>query len=360
MNVWMLPGPTGFLKTIERSLRNGINTIVRFPDREQAGFKERILALLSDSWTCSVFRPDPAHPPLQSLCDRFVPNFSSGWHGNLLDLCEQEDFQGRLIWIDDLKRLDPSDWLAWKEFLADYAQASRSVQEFDRTVFVVSLEGTPPAEPPRSDVTLATHDWRGVVDEMDLLFMAYDQLGERNVSPAMHSLLATTVARVAVWDLETAEQLLVEEEDVILDPRNMLRSVAYNKGWTIETPVGWEFGTESGNGSIHAALAALYDPAREIRRRIWSAQTAVLMPLIDISRHKIAMENYGQLSARLRSEGKSMDPLDLQVGDLMSPALRRGFDRNIRDRVERLVRWRNTLAHLRPLPPNAVRLLAGL
>ena len=189
--------------------------------------------------------------------------------------------------------------------------------------------------------------------------MAYDQLRIRNVSPAMHSLLATTVARVAIWDLEIAERLLDEEEDVILDPNNMLRSVAYNKGWTTETPVGWEFGTESGGGSIHAALAALYDPPREIRRRVWSAQTAVLMPLIDISRHKIVEESYGQLSARLRSEGNAMDRWTSQVGDLMSPALRRGFDRNVRDRVERLVRWRNTLAHLRPLPPNAVRLLAG-
>lgn len=208
-------------------------------------------------------------------------------------------------------------------------------------------------------MTLAVHDWRGVIDEMDLLLLAYEQLGKRNVGPTMRSLLAATVARVAVWDLETAERLLDEENDAILEPANLLRSMALRKGWTTETPVGWEFGTDSGSGSIHAALASLYDPPREIRRRVWSAQTAVLMPLIDISRHEIVKENYGQLVARLRSEGRSIDPLDLQVGDLMSPVLRRGFNQDVRNRVERLVRWRNTLAHLRPLSPNAVRSLAG-
>ena len=274
-------------------------------------------------------------------------------------MCERENFQGRLIWLDGLERLNRNDWLAWRKFFVDYAQASRSVQEFNRTLFVASLEGTPPAEPPETDVTLTTHDWRGVVDEMNLLFLAYERLGERNVNPAMRSLLATTVARVAIWDLATAERLLDEESDVILEPDHMLRSVAHEKGWTTETPVGWKFGTDSGNGSLHAALVSLHTPPREIRRRVWSAQISVLLPLIDAHRYEIAKENHGQLAARLRSEGKAIDPLDLQVGDLMSPELRRGFDRNVRNRVERLVRWRNTLAHLKPLSPNAVRSLAG-
>ena len=39
MNVWMLPGPAGFLKTVERSLRNGVSTVVRFPGREQVGLR---------------------------------------------------------------------------------------------------------------------------------------------------------------------------------------------------------------------------------------------------------------------------------------------------------------------------------
>ena len=359
MNVWTLPGPAGFLRKVERSLRDGVSVVVRFPGREQTGFRDRMLALLNGSWTYSIFRPEPMHPPFESLRDRFAPRLSSEWGTSLLDLCRREDFQGRLIWLDGLKRLDRNDWSAWRKFLTDYAQASRSVQEFERTLFVASLEGAPLVEPPQTDITLTTHDWRGAVDEMDLLFLAYERLGKRNVAPAVRSLLATAIARVAAWDLETAERLIHEEGDVILEPGHMLRSVAHEKGWTTETPVGWEFGTESGNGSLHAALASLHDPPREIRRRVWSAQVSVLLPLIEAQRYEIVQENHGQLAARLHSEGKTIDPLDLQVGELMSPILRRSFDRNVLDRVRRLHSSRNALAHVEPLPLSAVRLFTG-
>ena len=57
MNIWTLPGPAGFLRKVERSLRNGMSTVVRFPGTEQTGFRDRMLALLNDSWICSVYRP---------------------------------------------------------------------------------------------------------------------------------------------------------------------------------------------------------------------------------------------------------------------------------------------------------------
>ena len=59
MNVWALPGPAGFLRRVERSLRDGVSVVARFPGGEQAGFRDRILTLLNDSWTCAVFPPEP-------------------------------------------------------------------------------------------------------------------------------------------------------------------------------------------------------------------------------------------------------------------------------------------------------------
>lgn len=120
-----------------------------------------------------------------------------------------------------------------------------------------------------------------------------------------------------------------------------------------------KFGTDSGKGSIHAALASLHNPPREIRQRVWSAQVSVLLPLIDARRLEIVTENRGLLAAHLRGAGRASDPLDLQIGDLMSPVLRRVLDRKVHDQVERLVRWRNALAHLKPLPLSAARALAG-
>ena len=357
MNVWELPGPAGFLKRVERSLRDGVSVVVRFPGEELAGFRERTLTLLNDSWTCTIFRPEPAQSPFESLRRRFGSGFSCGWGENLLDLCELEDFKERLIWLDGLERLDRTDWRTWRKFLTDYAQASRSMREFERTLFVVSLYGTPPAEPPERDVTLMTHDWRGVVDEMDLLFLACERLSERNARPAMRSLLAATIARVAAWDLETALRMLDEDSDVILEPGQMLQSFAREKGWTADTLVGWEFGTESGNGSRHAALASLDDPPREIRRRIWSAQVSILLPLVDTRRYEIVQEHRGKLRAHLNSEQDRTDPLDLDMGKLKGMIQRPGFDIDVKRRVGRLHRWRNELAHLELLSLDAMRSL---
>ena len=49
------------------------------------------------------------------------------------------------------------------------------MQALGRTQFVVPIDGVPPAGPAR-DVSLAVHDWRDVVDEMDVLFLANGRL----------------------------------------------------------------------------------------------------------------------------------------------------------------------------------------
>ena len=359
MNSWSLPGPARFLRRVERSLRDGVSVIVRFPGRTLAGLRDQVLARLHGSLQCTVFRPEPARLPFECLRNRLAPQLATEWSPRLLDLCEQHEFQGRLIWVDGLDGLDRDDWRNWKQFLVDYAQASRGVREFERTLFVVVVAGSPPADPPERDVTLTTHDWRDVVDEMDLLFLSYERLGQRDLSPTMHSLLATTVARVAAWDLETAERLLDERHDVILDPISMLRSVARDKGWTTDTPIGWEVGTASGNGSRNAVLAALDDPPREIRQRVWSAQVSVMLPAIDRFRLDIIREHYAQLAMYLESEGNAMDPLDLDIGGLTGIIHRPGFDDSVQRRVRRLNGWRNDLAHLNLIGRSAVRFLAG-
>ena len=109
-----------------------------------------------------------------------------------------------------------------------------------RTLFVVPLEGEPPEEPPKNDVTMATHDWSDVLDEMDLLFWANDRLLQKGMNYSQRILLATTVAYIASWDFDIAMRLLDEKSHVILSPCEMLRSVAEEKGWTLDTPVDWQ------------------------------------------------------------------------------------------------------------------------
>ena len=359
MNLWSLPGPARFVRHAEHALRDGANVVVRFPVATPGGFGEHIRSQLQESWRCTVFHPEPATPPFQSLRERFAPHLPNEWNPTLVDLCEHADFQGRLIWLDGVGRMDSEDCSAWKEFLVDYAHASRSVPEFERTLFVAVLEGAPPAAPPPDDVTLKCFDWRGVVDETDLLLAAHQRLHSRDAGPVMRSLLATTVAHVASWDPDVAERLLDEGCDAILDPVSLLQSVAKEKGWTSDTDACWELGTASGDGVSHAALASLEDPPRDLRRRLWSAQASVLLPSIDSWRWNLLLEYRALLAEHLEREGSPVDALDLDIGELTGMVQRPGFDPEVRRDVRQMHRWRNELAHLRPLSANAARLLAG-
>lgn len=359
MDLWTLPGPARFVLRAEHALRDGANVVVRFPVETPGGFGEHIRSRLQESWRCTVFHPEPAIPPFQSVRERFAPHLPNEWNPTLLDLCEHDDFQGRLIWLDGVGRMDGEDCSAWKKFLVDYSQASRSVPEFERTLFVAVLEGAPPTKPPPEDVTLKCLDWRGVIDETDLLLAAHERLHGRDAGPVMRSLLATTVARVASWDPAVAERLLDEGCDAILDPVPLLQSVAREQGWTSDTDASWELGTASGDGVSHAALAALEDPPRDLRRRLWSAQASVLLPSIDTWRWNLLVEHRALLADHLEREGSPVDALDLDIGELTGQVQRPGFDPEVRRDVRRMNRWRNELAHLRPLSANDARILAG-
>ncbi len=359
MNLWTLPGPVRFVNRVEHALRGGASVVVRFPVATPSGFGERMRALLNECWRCAVFHPKPANPPFASLRERFAPDLPSEWNPTLLDLCEHEDFRGRLVWLEGVDRLDGEDWTAWKKFLVDYAQASRNVPEFQRALFVAVVDGAPPADPPPEDVTLKCFDWRDAIDETDLLLVAHERLRSRDDGLVMRSLLATTVACVASWDPDMAERLLDEGVDAILAPRPLLQSVAKEKGWTSDTAARWELGTASGHGVSHAALASLADPPRELQHRLWSAQASVLLPSIAGWRWDLLLEHRALLAEHLRREGSRTDPLDLDVGELTGMVQRPGFDPEVRRNVRQMNRWRNELAHLRPLPADAVRLLAA-
>ena len=348
MNIWSLPGPADFLEAVERSLRDGASVVVRFPRRMTVGFDDAVQERC-DFLRWTVFRPDGSGSPCERLLGRFAPKGTS-----LPDLCEAPDFQGRLIWID---RLDRDTWPECKEFLTDYAQFSRNVPQLGRTRFIVCLVGAPPKKPPPRDAALDVHEWRDVVNELDLLFLAYGRLGERAVSDVMRLLLATTVARVAKWDLDVAERLLGEDDDKIIDPVRVLRSIAQEAGWTCATPADWALGTASATGAIHAALAALDEPPRKVHRRIWSAQASVLLPIIDERRYDIVRENHGQISTHLNVDGDLTDPFDLDIGRLKGMVQRPGFGRHISNVVRHLNNARNDLAHLRPLGLSAIRAL---
>lgn len=353
MRLWDLPGARRFVESACAALRDGCSVVAQFPGEVPAGFEGALTASLGN--ILAIGRLNGSETPFKDLCNQYASGNNSHIR-TIQDLCEDGGFQGRLIWLE---RLDNGSWPAWRDFLGKYAQTSRSMPVFGRTLFFASLEGTPPGASPSEDIALVTCRWDGVPDELDLVLLANECLRQKPISTVQRNLLSTTVARVAAWDFDSALRLLDENERSILAPTKMLRSVASEKGWTDATPVAWELGTASQSGIVHPARAALEDPPREIERRVWSAQASVLLPWIEARRHEIVARNLFEVRRQMRRSGmKEVDPFDLEIGELATIFTLKGADRNVRKRVHKLRMARNSLAHLQPLPTDmALRLI---
>ena len=163
-------------------------------------------------------------------------------------------------------------------------------------------------------MALVNREWDGVIDEVDLMLFASERLRSRAGSSLARQLLAMSVSRVARWDFDTAASLLDEGERAILAPLETLRQIA---------------------------------------RRMWSAQVAVLMPRIEELRHESVQHNLADIKYRMRRRGMDDgDPHHLELGELTKLFRTSGGHWRLRNSLFRLRDLRNRLAHLSPLPPD--------
>lgn len=353
MRLWDLPGARRFVESACDILRDGSSVVIRFPGVVPDGFDDAVSATLGNTLRVSHLQATQA--PLDDLAHSYAER--PGQIRHLSDLCEDRGFRGRLVMLHGL---DTSTWPAWREFLGNYAQASRSLSLLGRSLFLAKLAGYPPVEPPSTEVGLTSFAWEEVLDEVDLLLFANEHLRQRAREPLMRSLLATTVARVAAWDFETATALVAADDRTIMDPVDLLSGIAHERGWTTETPFDWHLGTASHSGIPHPARAALDNPPTELHRRLWSAQLSVLLPWIEARRHETVASNLFKVKRQMRMNGDGQgDPFALELGEMFSLFVRRGADRHIRRTVKHLRDVRNELAHRRHVPYSTVVDLIG-
>ena len=348
MRLWDLPGARRFLERACNTLRGGSSVVISFPGSIPEGFDDALALELGNVFEFGHLLAGAS--PLEDLCRQYTdrPNDIR----SISDLCDDPGFGGRLICLDNITE---HNWLAWKSFLQRYAQTSRSLRVLGRSLFLVRLTGYPPAEPPTTDVALATYTWDGVLDDVDLLLFASERLRQRNMDDLLRSLLATVVARVAAWDIDTATALLGESDQTIMNPCELLRTIGRDKGWSTDTPFDWRLGTASGSGIAHPARVALDEPPNEIGRRLWSAQLAVLLPWIEARRHELVTANFYEVKRQMANANVSLnDPHDLELGDLWKIFSQRGADRRLGRSIRRLRDVRNKLAHRRHLSPDHV------
>ena len=140
-------------------------------------------------------------------------------------LCNAVDFAERLICLE----VTGSQWESWRTFLHGYARAYQAGPIHQRSLFMVSVSGTPQGALPAAG-TAKVFEWDDVIDEADILAFANDRLRRKGKTRPVASLLAAAVSSIAAWDFETASRLLEERDQTILHPVEMLRSWGREKG----------------------------------------------------------------------------------------------------------------------------------
>ena len=354
MEIWSLPGPSSFVDKIENEVRDGSNVIVRFPIEVPGGFEHELRERLHSYFIWNhIDASDFSLNPLTFLHQHIFPDVSALEVSSIADLATYTSFQGRLIWIENINN---NMWSEWLTFLTAYSDACRNVDLMTRTVFIVLISKECIANKTTREVALASHDFRGFVDMLDIFVLALREISSNSKHREYRALLAHTVAQVAQWDSFLARKLLSVPREETLSPENILKQYALERGWTAKTPRCWESGTQDGtpeNPVVHSALLEVCGASRIVRQRLWAAQAAVLLPLVDEQRVNLVNQNRRYLSLPFHTEdGRRIDDLfDLDIGQLAWHLDRRDKPKELRKKVRKLRRVRNKLAHMEPLEP---------
>ena len=101
---------------------------------------------------------------------------------------------------------------------------------------------------------------------------------------------------------------------------------------------------------VHSAMLEISGDERAVRHRLWSAQAAVLLPLVEERRAELVKEHRHRIRLPVKTEdGEISDPLDLSIGQLAWLLDRQGEAMKLRKQLRRLKRVRNALAHMAPV-----------
>ncbi len=327
--------------------------MLRFGSSPPAGLADHLEQRTTWGTVWTHLGADAETPPLSAIRRAVAPEAPAVDFRTPQKVVLDERLRNRVFWIDGLT---PENWPAWRRFLRGFAHASRNAEATAcPPVFLLPLCGAGFDVSDLAEPSISGREFRDVVDRDDLHVLVLQSRQARRRRRAIRALMANSVAHVAQWDHVLAGILIDGGPEAALQPRATLRRYAEERGWTAETPELWEAGTLDGPRErpvVHSALLLVKGRDRDLNRRLWAAQAAVLLPLlderrielVDRNRHRFTMlpleTDYGLIEA----------PEDMELGDLVLYfSLHGGNGRSVLGPAHRLKNFRNKLAHFRPL-----------
>ncbi len=342
--IWELPSSRRFIQQVGADLKTGRSLWVLLPGHIQnAGFQEVLCRLLEFDLGLevrfvdiggSLRRTAPMNVLMQSLTLSTPVAY-------LEDLLDQPNLPDVLL-LTHFAHCEPALQAEWVRLVERWANASRNR---DRRTCLCLLVPAPALRQPNricTDVTLGVHYWFGIPSNLEVRALCQLACGVTNVETQWREAL---VASLAANDLDLCEALW----DVVSEPAAQivaaLRAFARRQRWEqVALPVytqqvralpahhklvlnhvtedvqrfidGWVVYTPEYGEEVHSALLANHGKTEEINHRLWRAQNALLMPVLDDLRIRVCRELHRRYGKRWLSWNEQEGEAYIELGAL--------------------------------------------
>lgn len=347
-----LPGPAFFLDSVIQLLREGMSVVVAAPSRGTPEIGAGVCDLLAaQRWHVQQLVVSTQQDPLLWVTEQMYIEPESWVRWSVESLCRQMDGNSVVV----IEGVDSTNWDAWRVFLMKFEAASRQRPEDDRPLLLVVVRGIPQKCFNHAGAALVVRQWIDVLGEYDTLIYVDQLLRRSRKPPKHHKLMVRQISALALWDLDLADYLASQPESVLFDVKTVLK--AARAVLDINAALkddAWEAG---GSDQVDGAemthpfvLVEKGDPERELSRRLWAAQAAELLPMIEVRRRDLLKRLERHLVCPFTLDGVPVCALDeLEIGRLALAIQRNGLKGDLRTRAEWLASCRNKLAHLTAL-----------
>lgn len=369
---WGLPGPGSFLAKLADELRSGRNVLLMLPSHAPSGLDDALDQLLRNDGSLyfqmlNLGSEDadatPSKPPPRLIHDRFAPlrSRSPAISASARTVAFAEELAGTVIWVSEIT---DDLWPAWSRFLVEYKDACRQREAHVRCRLVVQIAGKPASEAPPDDVALSVQRWEGIVRRFDMLIYAHQRIERSNIPPALWDLAAAVTAEVAGTDRILADRMTETTLDRMLEPYELLKQVAGERGWRGSTVAAadWSRGmVDLRDGKKHPHSAAEIAAGRDftVKSRVWRGQVAALYSILEELRLGFIRAHRSGLNDHRNEYGETFQVDALEFTHLVAQ-LRGRLSPSRLHSVEFCKRLRNELAHLQPLRADDVLALSSL
>lgn len=365
MDRWSLPGPAAFVESVVEAIRDGANVVVGAPANASDALAHVLEdRLAEDNWCLAGPLRPSGRPPIDEICAKLDIDDERPSGKTVASLIARMENKRVVI----VSAVDSLQWPAWMRFLAEYANASRSVDKFDRTQLLLVTAGVPSDRLPGKAPALQSLAWNGHVGEGDVFgYVLQFWRRKGQLIDAQAKLVARIVTRLALWDFDLVDRLLGLSWRDLFEPTVALRSADDGRESWAGLGSTWEEGGLAdfdGERMEHAlVLSRSGDPRRELAMRLWAAQAAELMPTLELKRRQLAdrmKASRGLPPALWLNDEAICDLNDVEIGGLLHLARIHRLPADIVRTAERYRDMRNKLAHLEPVSADeALYLITG-